>query len=235
MKPTLNYNFLSTATALLLGGCASQVLSPPSRLMPIEGPSHAANDTTWVHFEGGAGGQLFGPSAGGGTVRVAHGADEVEWSGEASVAYLDDDFPSTASRLWGALHGGARGLFDQDFEHAFWGTGFGVGAYAGGVYVSPEATIGIGYKNKILIPFLSWTLFASLPLVAEQVDTTADLDEPTFDRPLATFGFRVQAGLEVPIEDRAVVSLGFQGVSLIDLEGTSEGWLGLGGGVRLRL
>jgi hypothetical protein len=223
------------AALSLLCGCASQILSPPARFMPFEGPSHAPPDTTWLHFEGGAGGQMFGPSAGGGTLRVAHGVDDVEWSGEASVAYLGDDFPSTASRLWGALRGGARGLLDRDFEHAFWGTGFGAGAYAGGLYLSPEATIGIGYKNEILIPYLSGSVFASLPLTAKRVDTTTDPEAPTSDRPLATFGVRVQLGLEVPIADRASVSMGLQLVRLDDIEGRDEGWVGIGGGAKLKL
>ncbi|HRE91110.1 MAG TPA: hypothetical protein PK095_18455, partial [Myxococcota bacterium] len=154
---------------------------------------------------------------------------------EASVAYLDDEFPSLASRLWGAVRGGARGHFDQAFPHAFWGAGFGGGAYAGGLYVSPELTVGIGYQNPTLVPYLSWSGFGSLPLVAETVDVTADPDEPAFDRPLASVGFRVQAGLEVPIEDRASFSLGFHGVALVDLEGTSEGWFGVSGGLKLRL
>lgn len=220
---------------LLFTGCASQVLSPPARYMPFEGPSHAAPDTTWVHLEGGGGGQVFGPSAGGGTLRVAHGVDAIEWSGEASVAYLDDEFPSLASRLWGAVRGGARGLFDPELPHAFWGAGFGGGAYAGGVYLSPELTAGLGYQNPTLVPYLSVGLFSSLPLVAETVDVTADPDEPAFDRPLVTVGYRVQAGLEVPVADRAVFAIGFHGVGLIDLEGTTEGWFGFGGGLKLRL
>lgn len=220
---------------LTSAGCASQVMSPPARYMPFEGPSHAAAGTTSIALEGGGGGQVFGPSAGGGTLRIAHGVDETEWSGEASFAYLDDEFPSVASRLWGALRGGARGHFDQAFPHAFWGAGFGAGAYAGGVYVSPELTAGIGYNNPTLIPYLSVTALTSLPLVAETVDTTADPDQPESDRPLVTVGFRIHLGVEVPIADRAVFSLGSHGVFLVDLEGTSEGWLGFGGGVKLRL
>lgn len=229
MRPLLLLAILTST------GCASQVLSPPARYLPFEGPSHAAPDTTWVHLEGGGGAQVFGPSAAGGTVRIAHGVDEIEWSGEASLAHLDDEFPSVASRLWGALRGGARGRFAEDFPHAFWGAGFGGGAYAGGVYVSPELSAGLGYQNPTLVPYLSVTAIASLPLVAETVDTTSDPDQPESDRPLMSVGFRIHLGVEVPIADLAVLSFGSHGVFLIDLEGTSEGWLGAGGGLKFRL
>ena len=166
---------------------------------------------------------------------MAHGADELEWSGEASAAYVVDNFPSVASRLWGALRGGVRGPISRDFEHAFWGAGFGGGAYAGGVYLSPDVTFGIGYKNPYIIPYLSVSGLASLPLVAETVDTTVESDEPESDRPLTTFGYRLQAGFEVPIQDYAAFSVAFHGVGLMNLDGDSEGWVGVGGGFKLRL
>lgn len=217
------------------GACASQILSPPARFQPFEGPPMAGPGATWLDLEGGGGGQMFGPSAGGGTARLRHGGASNEWSGEASFAYIDTDSPSTASRLWGALRGGVRGRFDRDFDHAWWGAGVGVGAYAGGVFLSPEVGLGIGWNNPYVIPYLSVTGFVSMPLAAREVDTSANDDERRSDTPLATFGVRLQLGLEIPITERAALSFGMNAVRLVDIEGADEGWAGLGGALKLEL
>ena len=227
---------LALGSLLAATGCSSQILSPPARFQALDGLDPAAPDTTWLDFEGGGGGQVvWGPSAHGGSLRVRHGVADTEWSGEASIVQLDGNSASTASRLLGALRGGARGRIVDDFRHASWGAGLGGGAYAGGIYVSPEVSIAIGYDNAYLVPYLSLTGFMSLPIVARTVDTTDEADTPREDSPLATFGLRFQLGLEVPMTDFATLSLGVNVVPLVDVEGTSEVWAGLGGALKLRL
>jgi hypothetical protein len=178
---------------------------------------------------------MFGPSAYGGSLRVRHGVGNTEWSGEASLVHLDDDFASTASRVWGALRGGARGRLAKDFRHGWWGAGLGGGAYAGGIFASPEVTIGAGYDNPYFVPYVSITGLMSLPIVARTVDTTDEADSPSEDSPLATFGVRFQVGFEVPITDFAKLALGVNFVALVDVEGVSEGWGGFGGALKLGL
>lgn len=226
---------LVLATLLTTSGCASQIMSPPARFQSFEGPLLSAEGETRVHVDGGVGGQVFGPSAAGGTVRVSHRTDTLEWSGELSGAYLIDNLPSTASRSWGALRGGARGLLVDGFEHAYWGAGFGLGAYAGGLYVSPDLGLGIGYKNHYITPYLGVSALASLPFVARTVDTTDDLDDPQTDRPLVTVGLRIEVGAQIPITSKAALTLGAHAVQLVDIEGTSEGWMGFGGGFQFAL
>jgi hypothetical protein len=221
--------------AASLSGCASQILSPPARFQPFEGPRLAGDGATWLDLDGGGGGQMFGPSAFGGTLRARHGAGTREWSGEVSAVVLDDDAASTASRLWGALRGGVRDRIVDRFKHAWWGAGVGGGVYAGGVFVSPELGIGIGYDNPYIVPYWSITGIVSLPIVAREVDTTQEADTPRTDSPLASFGLRSQLGVEVPVTDSAALSLGINFVVLVDIEGISEGWAGFGGGLKFAL
>ena len=226
---------LVTGSMLVGSGCASQILSPPARFQALDGLSTAAPDDTWLDFEGGGGGQMFGPSAYGGSLRVRHGVGDTEWSGEASLVQLNDSGASTASLVWGALRGGARGRVVEGFRHAWWGAGLGGGAYAGGIFASPEVTIGAGYDNPYIVPYLSITGFMSLPIVARTVDTTDDADVPSQDSPLATFGVRFQVGFDVPITDFAKLAMGVNLVTLVDVEGVSEGWGGFGGALKFRL
>lgn len=214
------------------GGCVSRILAPPARFQPLESPRFVGEGKTGIELEGGSGGEVFAGNAFGGTVRLRRGlSDDLELTGEGSVAYVEvDATPSQASRVWGGARVGVRGRFASGFEHAWWGVGVGGGSYAGGGFISPDLAVGIGWVNPYFIPYLQLGLHTSLPIAPQVVDTS-DEETAASDKGEVTFGTRVAVGFEIPIADVVGLDFGMTWVHLEEVSGTRAEWFGLAGKV----
>lgn len=212
MRPW-NQHLMATAIAassLGSAACTFNAYSPPARTTPLESPATLPEGQSSIAIEGGGGGEIFGPKLLTGTMRVRRGfAPEVDGNVELTGIYVGDYVgrayvegrPSqSANRLIASLRfGGKRNLL----RHFAVTGGVGVGASAGGTYLSPDVGVIAGYENPYVVPFISLRGYVSVPLESRTVVYINEDGTSMPDRPETTLGLALGLGVRVPVGDDA--------------------------------
>jgi hypothetical protein len=227
---------LTLTLALAAPACAYRVYSPPARSLPLEAPRPTAPGHTSVTGEAAVHSLLFGPTVSGGDLRVSRGTAHGAVSVEGTVLSVSGDSAAKTTPIIAAARAGYR-TGDRSFG---FGVGLGGGYSAGGVFVSPDFTVTVGYENCYVVPFASLRSAVSLPLAPSAVDVSKREDGPGAHvlTPRLTGMLTPGVGVTIPIvrrcgqwpASRAELSLGVAWTILADGQ-QADTYFGVGSGV----
>jgi len=215
---------LALSSFVSLGGCLSQVFSPPAGFVPLDGPARLKDGESMIALGGGVGAVGIGSELAGGHVRYRRGLEAVELQAEGAAVVVTE--PSEADTFPAILSArvGVKGTLLPDFEHLAWRAGVGLGGSAGGVFGSADAGLVLGWVNPYLVPYVGVSGVASVPITSADVDITrAGDDDRVIDHPVTSFGAGVTAGLALPVgPSGALVHVGVAWLQLWDVDGEEE-------------
>ncbi|HEX5660449.1 MAG TPA: hypothetical protein VFX59_24810 [Polyangiales bacterium] len=196
------------AIVLFCVGCNTHVFSPPAGNFPIESAATIGANRNSVGVEASVAGAVFGPALAHYRVTYRRGlGEQLELSAAPTILVVTD-------RSRGDSHAGIYALRSQlkyaPVKYVSPALGLGVGASAGGAFVSPDLGVTIAGENPYLIPFATVRGFVSAPIAARRVHfTTADGEGPGDDpdeerdsysmRPHLSYGYQLSVGLRVPL------------------------------------
>jgi hypothetical protein len=190
----------SLLACLSLTACTANAISPPGRTTPLETAAAIGQGEVGVQGEVGLSASLFGPSLSHATARVRVGVlAQTDVSVEANVAVVRQREPTSTHRGIYSLRGGVKHAFTPHFAVV---AGLGLGASAGGGFVSPDIGVVAGYENPYFVPFFGARLVLSQPIAPQQVtlpqNESDDELEYIVDTPEFTYGFATSFGARIP-------------------------------------
>jgi len=223
------------ALLLTLAACPTHVVSPPLQLAHLDSPALLPEGGNALAGEAALGSAVFGPELAVGGLRYRHGVNErLEVQASTNLGWVTS--PSGADTFRGIFAGrlGIKGAI-AEADGVSWLSGYagaGAGVSAGGAYSAIDLGLVIGYENRWLVPYLALGGVMSLPINPKEVDIRhAERDPedgPVLDRPHATFGYQLTAGLRYPaIADALDLHVAFPVTMLMDTRGNNIGFFGL--------
>jgi len=170
-------------------------------MAPFETAATLARGEVGAQLEGGAHGQVFGPNAESGALRMRVGTgDRLEVSTEVSILHVDGTSVAHTFPYAFATRGGIKYEIEPKILSLTAGAGAGASA-AGGGFVSPDVGLILAFENRYLVPFLSARTSLSVPFARRKVDTggaSDTLGQFVYEPPL-TWIAGGSAGLKLPL------------------------------------
>lgn len=192
---------ITLSILVLLFGCSPYVHSPAGRSFPLEAAKALNPRETGFQVEGGGG---FGDEVnlGGLTARVRHGLVKgLDGSFEAGFQRFrinENDYQISNRNIFTAR----LGIKYAPIDHVALVAGLAGGGWTGGGFISPDASLILGYENPYCVPFISVGGYWSIPVrenIVTLVNTGVLGDEDYFAAPTNTVGWTVGTGLRVPL------------------------------------
>ena len=225
---------IPTLALLSLTPACSGVYAPPSRTMPLETARAAGRGATELQIEGGGGAGVFHFEAAGGGARVSHGVtDHVTASVEGAAIVADGGSEHGTQMAYTSRAGVHVHPANQQHLALTGGVGGGVSGLLGSWVTADLGGVG-SVGGRYATGFLSAEGFVSQPIESRPV--TYDRDET--DSISTAVGARGTLGVELypgrPEDKVWSVLLGASAGTVRDRDDLLV-WVGVGGGVRVRL
>jgi hypothetical protein len=183
---------------LLVSGCSYHVLSPPSRVAPLETPRALAVAQNAIAVEGAVSPGVFDPTIVSGALRYRRGlAKQLDGVAELTAMHVLGR-PSTV-KTWPGAYALRAGVKHEAAKTLALTFGLGAGGSAAGGFISPDLGLILGYENRYLVPFFSARGFLSQPLAARSVDLGEDDGQRQFSTPSTTWGTSAALGVRIPL------------------------------------
>lgn len=189
--------FAAAVLSLLGGACSYTVVSPPARFVNLESAHTVARGETTAGVHGGVLASPFDAAVATGSVGVRRGvAERVEVDADATYGELEyDGFPDIDRNIY-AARVGAKLRNAGQFLAAFGGVGGGY-APAGGGFLAADVGAVLSLPNCYVVPSLTGTGMASLPVGAKQIDfVSPDGTLAASDKAVTTYGLSLGVGLD---------------------------------------
>jgi hypothetical protein len=225
---------IPTLALLALTPACSGVYAPPSRAMPLETARAAGRGATELQIEGGVGAGLFHFDGGGGGARVSHGVtDNVTASVEGTAVVADGGYEHGTETAYTGRAGVHVHPTHQQYLALTGGIGGGVSGTLGS-WVTADLGGVTSIGGRYATAFLSAEGFVSQPIESR----TVTYEEDKTDSISTAVGARATLGVELypgrPEDKVWSVLLGASAGDIWDRDDQLL-WIGLGGGVRVRL